>query len=80
MPAVGPRTKDKGRGRRALSGILTMTLLCAASGALVSGYVGSLPAEAEDTIMKPERNGKIVMYAMDGADLALRDEDALSLL
>lgn len=79
MPAVRPRTKEKGRGRRALSGILTMTLLCAASGALVSGYVGSLPAEAEDTIMKPERNGKIVMYAMDGADLALRDEDALSL-
>lgn len=76
MPANRPRTKDKRKRSGALRALLALTLLSAASGVMLSSYAGSLPAEAEEKNVKPERNGRIVMYVMDEAGLNLRDADA----
>jgi len=76
MPADRPRTKDKKKQKGTLRTILTLSLMAALSGALISGYAGQLPAAAEVEPMRPEKLGRTVMYVMDSADMKLRDGDA----
>lgn len=76
MPERRPRTKDKKKRKGTLRAIMTLTLMAVASGAMISGYAGQLPAAAEVEEMRPERLGRTVMYVMDSADMKLRDSDA----
>ncbi|MBQ2952095.1 MAG: chitinase [Clostridia bacterium] len=79
MPAIRPRTKDKkDRGGRARA-VVTMMLLSAAAGVMVSSFAHGLPAAAEVEKVRPEKLGRTVMYLMDSADMKLRDADADSL-
>lgn len=76
MPETRPRTKEK-RIRRGLGrAVIAMTLLCAASGVMLAGTEKWLDASAEVEAVRPERNGRVVMYVMDEAGLKLRDSDA----
>lgn len=79
MPEIRPRTKEK-RIRRGMGrAVIAMTLLCAVSGMMLSGAERLIGASAEVEMMRPERNGRVVMYVMDEAGLKLRDSDAESL-
>ncbi len=79
MPAKRPRTKEN-KKRKLTRRVLLMTMcVCTASAAFFAGKADMASTQEEGSNMMKARNGRTVMYLMDGATPVLRDEDAYML-
>ena len=76
MPQKAPRTKDDKAGRTLHRLVASAVLLTCAAGILLMGSTEGAAGSAQGEAPMAKRNGRTVMYLMDGAGIELRQEDA----